>query len=790
MNEGDGVEPLEADDPAEIGTYRLVARLGAGGMGRVYLARSAGGRTVAVKVVRPELAGDPDFRARFRREVASARSVSGGFTAPVVDADRDSPSPWLATAYVPGPSLAQAVSEFGPLPAGSVRVLGAVLAEALRAVHGAGLVHRDLKPSNVLLAVDGPRVIDFGIARALDEVGLTSTGVVVGSPGFMSPEQASGRPVGPPGDVFALGAVLVFASTGRGPFGQESAASLLYRVVHEPPELAGVPHDLLPTVTACLAKDPQARPTPDQVLAALAAEGVAAQPGNAWLPAEVASAIARHAATVMELETPLPAPAAGGDPRVPAAGAAAQPGRGDRGDRGTVLLGNRDTGPDAGPPTAASEATSFPSPPPSTASVPPGRSDAVSRRTLVYAGLGIVALGAAGGGTALALSQGGGAPTPSPSASRSGTATAAPSATATRPPGVPPQPLWSYTANQAVQSPALAADGMVAVAGQEMVTLRARSGALQWTGPQVSSSYQQQPVAYGGGLFVTLNQDGSSPALSAYDPATGAQRWTLPEPAQYAFTSLLAVNDQAAFLIGNQYKLDAHGQPIIVFGDDTSTQVVMAVDLHTRQVLWTQHRTVANGYDVLGFATSGYLVYTNDKNNIVVRDTRTGAQLWSQDYGNPKWQNPVLPLLGGDTLFLPGPQLSGYGLAKGDSRLSSAKLTNADYDSLAYADGRLYLTQGDGTALALDAHTGAQIWTSQVDTTVSRTPMVVVADTVFCPVLINGQSSGVTALDVTSGKALWTFQDGDSSTDEWWLSTDGTQLYAVHGSHVYALPPR
>src|SRR5438034_576062 len=207
---------LQPGDPQLIGPYRLRGRLGAGGMGRVYLGLSPGGRAVAVKVIRADLAQDSEFRARFRREVAVARTVSGLFTAPVIDADVEAPVPWLATAYVPGPSLADAVSQHGPLPAASVLALARGLAEALSAIHAAGVVHRDLKPANVLLAEDGPRLIDFGISRAIEASVLTHTGLVVGSPGFMSPEQAEGREVGPPSDVFSLGAVLAFAATGQG----------------------------------------------------------------------------------------------------------------------------------------------------------------------------------------------------------------------------------------------------------------------------------------------------------------------------------------------------------------------------------------------------------------------------------------------------------------------------------------------------------------------------------------------------------------------------------------------
>ena len=206
---------LQPGDPQLIGPYRLRGRLGAGGMGRVYLGLSPGGRPVAVKVIRGDLAQDPEFLARFRREITVARKVSGLFTAPVIDADLDGPVPWLATAYVPGPSLADAVSQHGPLPAGSVLALAKGLAEGLKAIHAAGVVHRDLKPANVLLAEDGPRVIDFGISRAVESSALTHTGLVVGSPGFMSPEQAEGRLVGPPSDIFSLGAVLAFAATGH-----------------------------------------------------------------------------------------------------------------------------------------------------------------------------------------------------------------------------------------------------------------------------------------------------------------------------------------------------------------------------------------------------------------------------------------------------------------------------------------------------------------------------------------------------------------------------------------------
>ena len=235
---GDPLAELQADDPQRIGPYVLLGRLGSGGMGEVFLGRSPGGRLVAVKVIRAQLAGDPGFRARFAREVAAARKVGGLFTAPMVDAELDGPVPWLVTAYVPGLSLAGAVSGHGPLPVASVTALAAGLAEGLGAIHAAGVVHRDLKPSNVLLASDGPRIIDFGIASAAAATTLTGTGFLIGSPGFMSPEQAQGHVVGPASDIFSLGAVFGFAATGEGPFGTGDTAALLYRVVHGKPNLS------------------------------------------------------------------------------------------------------------------------------------------------------------------------------------------------------------------------------------------------------------------------------------------------------------------------------------------------------------------------------------------------------------------------------------------------------------------------------------------------------------------------------------------------------------------------
>jgi hypothetical protein len=303
-------------------------------MGQVFLGVSAGGRPVAVKSIRAELTTDPQFRSRFAQEVAAARRVNGLFTATVVDADVDGPVPWLATVYVPGLSLAEAVANHGPLPEASLLSLAAGLAESLNAIHVSGVVHRDLKPSNVLLAEDGPRVIDFGISRAAEYSALTQTNLVVGSPGFMSPEQAIGTATGSASDIFSLGAVLAFAATGRGPFGTGTTASLLYRVVHEAPNLDQVPARLRPLIERCLAKDPAQRP----VAAGVVAEVGALHSSGDWLPDSIIRMLAQPpgpaaaAAPAAANLVPAPAPASylapaavpAADP-VPAAPPAAAP---------------------------------------------------------------------------------------------------------------------------------------------------------------------------------------------------------------------------------------------------------------------------------------------------------------------------------------------------------------------------------------------------------------------------------------------------------------------------------
>jgi serine/threonine protein kinase len=299
----DGLRPLGPEDPTELGGHHLLGVLGQGGMGTVYLGRMRSGRRLAVKVVRSEYAHDPEFGARFQREVDAALKVRGPRTAMLVDADLDHDPPWLATEYVPGPTLAETVKRGGPLDEAGVRDLVRHLAEGLADVHRAGMVHRDLKPANVILGPTGPCVIDMGIARAGDATSLTATGALLGTPVFMAPEQALGRPTTPATDVWSLGAVAYFAATGRMAFGTARADVMYFRVVHEPPDLEGCPASLRPLVEACLAKDPTARPSLADLAAACAAVPTAPSSSD---PLDMPTHLAATAPAAASSTVPLP----------------------------------------------------------------------------------------------------------------------------------------------------------------------------------------------------------------------------------------------------------------------------------------------------------------------------------------------------------------------------------------------------------------------------------------------------------------------------------------------------
>jgi predicted Ser/Thr protein kinase len=364
-------------DPTEVGGYRLRARLGAGGMGSVCLSFTPGGRAVAIKVVRPEYADDTDFRLRFRQEVANAQRVNGFYTAQVTDAQ----VPWLAGAYVAGPSLAEAVRDNGPLAPATVKALTAAVAESLQAVHAAGIVHRDLKPSNVVLAADGPRVIDFGIARAADATPLTQSGYRIGSPQYTAPEQALGTSVQSATDVFALGALAFLASTGRSPFGEGNDLGMLYRVINEEPGLSGCPEEIRDLMARCLAKDPQDRPSPAEIIGLCGtdtADGTR-RIGPGWLPEGVTAVISAREAGLHAIHT---APTVGGPAYSPTTPVSADPVSAD-----PMTAPMTAPPPQAGPPAVAPSST------------PPARWGKGLKVALIFSG----ALLLAGGGATAAV---------------------------------------------------------------------------------------------------------------------------------------------------------------------------------------------------------------------------------------------------------------------------------------------------------------------------------------------------------------------------------------------------
>ncbi|MET7696960.1 PQQ-binding-like beta-propeller repeat protein [Streptomyces sp. NPDC005485] len=784
------METLQADDPRELGSYRLLRRLGAGGMGRVYLARSPGGRTVAVKVVRPDLAADGDFRRRFEHEVAIARAVSGRYTAPVVDADPAAALPWLATSYVLGPDLTDVVETHGALPERTVRALGAGLAAALQEIHTAGLIHRDLKPSNVLLAADGPRVIDFGIARAVDGNRMTQTGVVVGSPGYMPPEQALGRDVGTAGDVFSLGAVLAYAATGHDVFGSEAAnhAAMLYQIVYGEPDLTGVPKPLLGLIRACLLKDPALRPAPAEIVTALAPAGAETLLTD-WLPSAVASTIATHAAGILDLEIPAAttpvatAPAGfGGPPAVPnppmgygtppggtpapvtpGYGAAETPGSAGAPGYGTPPPGTFHLG---APPAAAS------ADPPAA----PSRRRLLSRAAGAAAGVAVL-----GGGTAWWLSR----DTPSPASAGAGSdggRTEPAAETFTTPPaGVAPQPLWHVTvAEDGIETdlPLLTHEGLLLISGEPLVAYDVKTGKKRWTRKDVI-----QPGAallfHDGKVFLSDSQyDG---VLVALDVQTGKEAWRSRLTGALQVDNTIAIDDQHVYTMVTDFD-DARSATDYRNG-------VAAISHTTGKQVWVQMRDWGTGnWDADGSVDGKYLVYADSKHNLTVRDTATGEQLWTRKWGDHDlgWK----PLVAAGLVFLPGDELIALDADTGKTSWTLSPNGRRGFNDPTVIDGVLYASDHDGGVWAVEVKTGKKLWLCE-DPGATRPPerFIRVGQTLYGASYWG--SGGIFAMKAKTGEKRWVYNDnqsGDGASDPWQVAISGNRLLVTHGWSIYALP--
>ncbi|TDD39131.1 hypothetical protein E1286_35695 [Nonomuraea terrae] len=691
------MERLQPGDPRHVGDYQVLARLGAGGMGQVFLARSRAGREVALKLVHPALAGDPEFRARFRREVTTARAVSGAFTAPVVGADPDAPVPWLATVYLRGLSLHHAVAQHGPLPLSSVIALAAGLAEALVAIHDAGVVHRDLKPSNVMLTPEGPRVIDFGIARAADGAPLTATGSAVGSPGYMAPEQLSGRGSAsstPATDVFALGAVLGYAATGVNPFGRGPAEVLLYRVLRGEPDLAAIADaNLRRLVERCLTKDPERRPTPDRILAELAPLAPAPETllGTDWLPETFSADIAGRIVV-----PPLPPePAASPSRRAVLfvagsglAGIAAAA-------LGVTLVRWARTTTTAGPTPPVTRAPS-----PAVTSwrreLPVGRIEAVS----VAEGVVFVAAGESG---VHALD------------------------------GVSGESLWQAPLRpDTARFAPLVRDGTAYVCDAQTVEARdLRTGEVRWTG-RPRGSLREEVVTAAGNVIVAVTAD----EVVAFDAATGQRRW-------------------ARSLGGPGGTPAVSGQILCVAASERGSRVVLGLDPRDGRTRWTRPvEGFALNRPVVAASGSAYIV---GEERIHAIDGSDGSVRWraTVDGELPLMARPVVV---GSQVLLHDRDGTVYAFdgSTGDRAWKQEiAITRPARDLLdlygltpLVVSGRMLMYDHAGQLLAMDQGTGEVHWRRSVEKQINRWPVATRG-----AVHVKGVNT-VVSIDVGSGRII------------------------------------
>ncbi|WP_127359948.1 protein kinase domain-containing protein [Actinacidiphila soli] len=695
----------EAEHPQYAGQYRLESVLGSGGMGVVYLSHSTSGKRLAVKVVHEELAADPEFRARFRQEVAAARRVSGAFTAPVVDADPEAERPWMATLFIPGPTLSEFVKRKGPLPAAELRHVMTGLTEALRDIHRAGVVHRDLKPSNVLLAADGPKVIDFGISRPSDSALRTETGKLIGTPPFMAPEQFSQpRSVGPAADVFAMASVLVHAATGRGPFDSDSPYVVAYQVVHDKPVLKGIPEDLLPLIERCLAKEPEERPTPDILMAELRAvsasydtQSFAQFDTTSFVPAQRQPVHDEHVSQALKPES---------RPRVSRRTATAAVALGATlavlGTAG-VLAAQRFTGPERSDP----------------AGTPNAGTSAFRSWDRVL-----------GNGTAT--------PVCSYAATAPALFCAGPGVKAARLDPATGRVLWSRSAGSASNrdtgrpAPVLR-DGVLRVVtpdGSRLEGLAPATGKARWT---VDISTYNGGFCNAGDVVLLVAPGGS---VTAIDGATGKERWhrTLPGHAQPVLTAcgddsvyaaeqagdgastLISAVNPASGKVDWQRRLDGTLTPVGVSGgalylteanDASQTDAVVRYDpVHRKAVRVPLAQPLENTESTLQ-GTRVYLL--SHRGALVAVDTAHRAQLWRTETSVAEASKPVVS--GGRLYFTAadGRLLAvdaASGVPTGQTRARIGKDPSRYVQSVPAplaVGGRVYATAPDGTVFAVDA---------------------------------------------------------------------------------------
>jgi outer membrane protein assembly factor BamB len=724
------MEGLTAADPQAVGEFRLLARLGAGGMGQVFLATSPGGRMVAVKVIHPELAYDSQFVRRFRAEVEAARRVSGMYTAPVVAAGVDDRPPWLATAFVPGPSLEAIVFRYGPLPVPALWRLAAGLADALRAIHATGLVHRDLKPANVLLAADGPRVIDFGISRAVTDSRLTATGAIIGTPSFMSPEQVEGNAAGPATDVFSLGSVLAFAASGSSPFSGGpggSPAAALYRVVHGSPELGMVPAQIRELVQACLTKEAAWRPDLGQVAArcAAAAEHLGLSPVPFW-PPDVARVIeAQQAALAAEVEALPTAPSVQMPALAPAHAAPWSPTAPSRPGSPGSLGSPGPTG--AWAPAGAREQTG--------PSGPPGARVNVSRRTLLI-GTGAGGITVAAGVAAWVIGSRSLARTP-PDSPRKSTTAGLPRGTGgrTRAGGTEPgTSAWVFPTSDEILSNPGVGNGVVYVGSKDnyVYAVSAATGKLIWRSWQGWVSAAPQVV---NGMVCVATAEG---VFSAIRATTGAVAWQQPTYTPAAFRPTWAVNEDTVILPSTT-------QPLTVYDVVTGSKGTTT---------FGSPGQFAGG--AFGVA-NGVLYAIEESSALFAVRIATGATVWKRYVSSDESGFFTSIVIGDGAVYITDDTGMLYSLnaANGNSNWSYPA-GGSQVSTPVAAGGLVYVTDDSGILHAITTSGGNQVWTRHTITSGEIGPAV------SGSTLYVSTGEALQALDARTGNALWSYTPPDT----------------------------
>ncbi|MFK4223002.1 PQQ-binding-like beta-propeller repeat protein [Streptomyces sp. NPDC019890] len=717
------------DDPVAIAAYRLIARLGSGGMGTVYLARSAGGRTVALKTMHPRIASDPASRTRFRLETDAARIIGGHHGATVVDADPLAPTPWLATEYVLGPPLDDAVSLTGALPEASVRALGAALAGALAQLHSSDVVHRDLKPSNVMVTAYGPKIIDFGIARAAGDDRLTRTGAAAGTPAFMSPEQATGQEHTPAGDVFALAGVLTYAATGHGPFGAGQAADLLYRVRYADPDLTGVSESLIPILTRCLSKDPAQRPTPSRLVAELHdGQGEFAD----HLPESVLGEVARRATEVWQYQ-PYRRPA----------------------------------------PSHHSVAETLPA----------AQGRGVSRRKLLVVG-GSSLLGVVGAGIgAWAWLDGRGANTQGAAGSTKAPTPLWRRSIDTAAPAEVGRPL--LVGDKAI---VLQGDGMTAIEASTGRNLWSSSQVLHpWDvatdGEKLYAlEYSLDPKE---GLRVAqINLDDGKPMdpdvhERAYNgkllgnqlvSVAGGAAWVLTAPVRKTDTEASSgIGPERGWLIAS----------FSLSNGKKRTELILKESV-PGEVPWVTGARVSGSYLVLQFRTDSGAV------DVLVCDTRTGTDIWRTSLRLDADEIARSPMaLSDEHLYVASGALRALRLADGKEVWKYQGTNVASYGAAALKDGVVYAVEGAGARalVAVSAETGKLLWREKDP--VQSGGELKVAPTVGNRYVYKHSAAGLRAIDLRTHETVWLHKE---SLDRFAALLSDGRLIGVGEGPITALP--